>query len=103
MDGSDTSTYRAVLAEFLPAIRESSEPAAAYIGQILEKYGSRAAYLAAYALLFIKLQQDERQREPHLQDLNTYTFYAEMGQDAEALALYRQAAVALLPALHIAS
>jgi hypothetical protein len=96
---SNTPTYQEALSELLLSIRETSEAAAACIGQIQQQYGAKSAYLAAYAILVLKLQQDEQGRIPRLQDLTTYTFHDELKDDAHAMALYTQAAIAFLPAL----
>lgn|GEM_PF-4409665 len=96
---SDTSAYRAILAHFIQAIRSESEVAANCIEQIWEYYGTRRAYLAAYAILVMNQQYKENKRPVRSEDLNTYTFYDELHENAHALALYHQAAVNLFPDL----
>lgn len=95
----DTSAYRPVLAHFIQVIRAESEIAARCIEQIWEQFGTRPAYLAAYAILVMKQQHEEYKRPIKSSDLNTYTFYDEWQDQAFALALYRQAAVNLFPVL----
>jgi hypothetical protein len=96
---SNTPTYQEALSELLLSIRETSEAAATCVRQIQQQYGAKSAYLAAYAILVLKLQQDEHGRIPRLQDLTTYTFHDELKDNDHAMALYTQAAIALLPAL----
>lgn len=99
----DTSAYRPVLAHFVQAMRGDSEVAASCIEQIWEHYGTRAAYLAAYAILVMKQQHEEYQRPVKSEDLKTYTFYDELQDQAYALVLYRQAAASLFPVLGLSS
>lgn len=96
-DQPDTSAYRPILLHFIQVIRQESEVAANCIEQIQEQYGTRPAYLAAYAVLVMKQQHEEYKRPIKSTDLNTYTFYDEWQHQAFALALYRQAAVNLFP------
>jgi hypothetical protein len=95
----DGAAYQAILAHFIQTVRTDSEVAANCIEQIWEHYGTRRAYLAAYAILVMKQQYEENKRPVRSEDLNTYTFYDELCENAHALALYRQAAINLFPNL----
>ncbi len=96
---SDTAAYRDILAHFIQAVREDSEVAANCIEQIREHYGTRPAYLAAYAIVVMKYQNEKYKRPVRASDLNSYTFYEELQENAHALALYRQAAFNVFPTL----
>src|SRR5215207_11097115 len=83
---SDSAAYQSILAHFIQSVRSDSEVAARCIEQIWEHYGTRRAYLAAYAILVMKQQYEENKRPIRSEDLNTYTFYDELHENAHALA-----------------
>lgn len=99
MDNSNASSYRAALAELLTTFRALSPDAAECLAQLEQHFGTRAAYLAAYALHVLKIQADEHRRVPTIMTLKSFTFYEEMQQHPEAVALYYQATTHLFPDL----
>ena len=79
-------------------IREFSPAAADCIEQIRSKYGVRAAYLSAIALVICR---DGLARSRHAysrEDLKGFIYYEEMQDDKEAIRLYHEAAAHLLQA-----
>jgi len=93
---SGSKAYSQVATEFMQQIRQYSPAAADCIDQIQVQYGTRAAYLAAFALLDLKQRQLKRRYKPSSQDLHAFTYCEEMAETAEAIRLYDDAVSHLL-------
>jgi hypothetical protein len=93
---SSSNTYSQIAVEFIRQIRQYNESAAACIDQIQAQYGTRAAYLASFALLDLKHRQLKRHYNPTPRDVHAFTYCEEMGEIAEALQLYEAAVTHLL-------
>jgi len=91
-----SKVYSEAAHEFIQQVRLQSSAAAACLEQIQSQDGSRAAYLAAFALIQLKRLQLERKYLPSQHDLHVFTFCEEMRDTAEAIRLYEQAAEHLL-------
>src|SRR5579871_2509889 len=87
-----SNAYSQVATEFIQQIRQDSPSAAECIEQIQGQYGTRAAYLAAFALLQLKRSQVEHGYPPNSQDLHAFTYCEEMRDTPEAIQLYEAAA-----------
>lgn len=88
---NDYDDYTQAADDYIQQIREHSPAAAASLDQIREKFGVRAAYLAAFALVVLK-----QKLRPAPDALKKFTFYQEMQDNAEAIRLYNDAAAKLL-------
>ena len=93
-----SDTYREAAIEFIQQIRQYSPPAADCIEQIQERYGTRAAYLAAFALAHLKVEQQAHKFSPSQKNIHAFTYCEEMAEIAEAIQLYEAAAGYLLSA-----
>ncbi|MEO8393716.1 MAG: hypothetical protein ABI700_12065 [Chloroflexota bacterium] len=91
-----SKSYGDVAIQFIQQIREHSSSAADCLEQIQVDYGTRAAYLAAYALIFLKQWQTQQRYVASSQDLHAFTYCEEMKGNAEAIQLYEDAARHLL-------
>jgi hypothetical protein len=94
---SDES-YARLAAEYVKHIREHSPASADCITQIETQFGSRASYLAAFALVMLKDHLNQSGYESLENALKSFTYYIEMETEAEAIRLYRDAANHLLNA-----
>lgn len=95
----ETNSYGQAANEFVQQIRQLSPAAADCIEQIREQFGTRAAYLAAFALILLKNKQVETQYNPSQRDLYAFTYCEEMRETAAAMHLYEEAARHLLPGI----
>lgn len=95
----ESNAYSEAANEFIQQIRQYSPPAADCIVQIQAQYGIRAAYLAAFALVDLKHRQVAHKYNPSNQDVYAFTYCEEMGEIAEAIQLYKQAATCLMPGI----
>jgi len=91
-----SNTYSEAAKEFIQEIRQHSSPAADCIEQIHAQFGTRAAYLAAFALAYLKQRQAHQKYPPSQHDLYAFTYCEEMQNSAEAIQLYKEAATHLL-------
>jgi hypothetical protein len=96
----ETNSYGDAANQFVQQIRQLSPSAADCIEQIRDRFGTRAAYLAAFALILLKNQQVEKQFNPSQRDLYAFTYCEEMRDTAGAMQLYEEAANHLLPGIN---
>src|SRR6185436_11214813 len=87
----NTHRYTDVAREFIDTLRQHSPHAAERVEQIREQYGTRAAYLAAFALVRLKTQQATSHYTPSQRDIHAFTYCEEMGETADAIRLYDEA------------
>jgi hypothetical protein len=90
--------YGKAAAEYIEQIRQQSPPAADCLEHIQAQYGTRAVYLAAFALVFLKQRETEHSYATSAHDLHAFTYCEEMRNDALALQLYETAAAHFLRA-----
>jgi hypothetical protein len=88
--------YAAVANDLIEEIQEISPAAADCIEQIRAKYGTRAAYLAAFALVLYRNGCTRSDHSVPGDDLKLFIFYEEMHEMVEAIRLYKDAAIYLL-------
>jgi hypothetical protein len=81
--------------ELTQEIRQLSPAAADCIEQIRAKFGTRAAYLAAFALIIYRERLHRAGKSAPREDLKSFTYYEEMRDIAEAVQLYEEAAAHL--------
>ena len=93
---SGSKAYGQVAIEFNQQIRQYSAAAADCIEQIQAQFGTRAAYLAAFALIDLKQRQIKQHYNPSSKDLHAFTYCEEMAEIAEAIQLYDEAVGHLL-------
>lgn len=99
MDANTTNAnnYSTLALAFIDRVRQHNPLAAACLEQLLTAYGSRTAYLAAFALVHLKNQQLEKHYGPSKYELHAFTFCEEMRDTRAAMRLYEQAAAHLFP------
>ena len=97
---SSSNTYHEAATEFIQQIRQHSPSAADCIEQIQAQYGTRAAYLAAFALVYLKHSQIAHKYNPSQRELYLFTYCEEMRECAEAIRLYEDAAAHLMPGIN---
>jgi len=90
--------YAAVANDLTGEIREISASAANCIEQLRTTYGTRAAYLAAFALILCRNNVARPNQACLGEALKGFVFYEEMHETPEAIGLYKEAAVYLLSA-----
>ena len=91
----ECNEYTDVADELTKEIRQISPAAADCIEQIRAKYGTRSAYLAAFALVIYQVRITRAGKVPLREDLTGFTYYEEMREIAEAIQLYEEAAAHL--------
>ena len=90
--------YAAVADDLIEEIQEMSASAANCIEQLRTEYGTRAAYLAAFALVICRSNFPRSNPSFLGEALKEFVFYEEMHETAEAIRLYQEAAAHLLSA-----
>nr|AUN37600.1 hypothetical protein [uncultured bacterium] len=81
--------------ELTEEIRQLSPAAADCIEQIRAKFGTRPAYLAAFALIIYRERLHRAGKSAPIEDLKSFTYYEEMRDIGEAIQLYEEAAAHL--------
>ena len=91
-----TRSYGELATQTIQAVLEYNDDAARCIGLLRAEYGSRAAYLAAFAILMMKYDLDTYHHLPLKSDLYSFTFAEEMREHPDALRIYEEAACYIL-------
>ena len=93
------NAYRDAAKAFIQQIGQHNPCAAAYIERIEVHYGTRAAYLAGFALVNLLERESLNHFLPSQYDLSAFTYCDEMRENAEAMRLYLDAAGHLFPGM----
>ena len=83
--------------EVTEELRRLSPTAADCIEQIRTKYGTRAAYLAAFALIIYQERLTRSGKASDQEDLKRFVYYQEMQNKADAIELFEAASGYVLP------
>src|SRR5215216_5045240 len=86
--------------EVTQELRRLSPTAADCIEQIRTKYGTRAAYLAAFALIIYQERLTRSGKASDREDLKRYIYYQEMRDNADAIELFEAASGYVLPEIN---
>src|SRR4051812_36811114 len=92
--------------EVTQELRRLSPSAADCVEQIRSQYGTRAAYLAAFALIIYQERLTRSGKASDREDLKRFIYYEEMRDNADAIELFEAASGYVLPKLshrHIAA
>ena len=86
--------------ELTQELRRVSPTAADCIEQIRTRYGTRAAYLAAFALIIYRERLTRSGKASDREDLKRFMYYQEMCGIADAIELYEAASGYVLPEIN---
>jgi len=81
-------------------LRRLSPTAADCIEQIRTQYGTRAAYLAAFALIIYRERLRRSGKVSDREDLKRFIYYEEMRDNADAIELFEAASGYVLPEIN---
>ena len=89
--------YTQAANEVTQELRRLSPTAADCIEQIRTRYGTRAAYLAAGALIIYQERLTRSGKASDREDLKRFVYYEEMRENADAIELFEAASGYVLP------
>src|SRR5690349_15968331 len=86
--------------ELTQELRRLSPAASDCVEQIRFKYGVRAAYLAAFALIIYRERLTRSGKASDREDLKRYIYYQEMRDIADAIEIFEAASGYMLPEIN---